>query len=47
MGGSVHVMDHITTFQEELEKVQHQQTWKFLNTNLLMLIQLKLDNYYE
>ena len=32
--GFVHVMGLITIFLEELEKVLHQQTWKFLNTNL-------------
>ena len=38
---------HYDTSQEELEKDQHQQIWKCLNTNLLMQIQLKLDNNYE
>ena len=47
MDGFVLAMDHIMTRQEEFEKVLRLQTWKFLNMNLLMLIQLKLDNYYE
>ena len=46
MVGFVHAMDHITIFQEELEKVQHQLIWKSPNTNLLTLIQLRLDNNY-
>jgi hypothetical protein len=43
MVGSVHVTDLIMILQEELEKDQHLGTWKFLNMNLLMRIQLKLD----
>ena len=47
MVGFVHVMDLIMIYQEELEKAQHQQIWKFPNMNLLTLTQLKLDNNYE
>ena len=32
---------------EELERDQLRLIWRSLNMNLLMLIQLKLDNYYE
>ena len=42
--GSVHAMDHTMIHLEELEKVLHQQIWKFQNTNLWTVIQLKLDN---
>ena len=47
MDGFVHVMGHIMILQEESEKVQPQQIWKFLNISLLMLTQLRLDNFYE
>ena len=45
--GFAHVMDHIMIPLEESEKVLPQLIWKFLNMNLLMQIQLRLDNFYE
>ena len=42
--GFVLDMAHIMIHQEELEKDQHRQIWKFQNTSLLILTQLKLDD---
>ena len=47
MDGFVLVMVHTMISLEELERDQLRLIWRSLNTNLLMLIQLKLDNYYE